>query len=88
MKVVILYKPISELATSVEAYAREFERQTGKSLELVDIESKEGIALAGVHDILRNPVLLALRDDHGLIEVWQDRDSWPTMSELSAYIKR
>lgn len=87
MKVVILYKPISELASSVEAYAREFERQTGRTLELIDFESKEGIALAGVHDILRQPTLLALREDHGLIEAWQDRDSWPTMSELSAYAK-
>lgn len=85
MKVVILYKPNSELASSVEAYAKEFERQTGRVITLMDFESKEGIALAGVHDILRQPVLLALRDDHGLIEAWPDRDSWPTAVELSTY---
>lgn len=87
MNVVILYKPISELASSVEAYAKEFERQTGSTITLMDIESKEGIALSGVHDILRQPVLLALREDHGLIEMWQERESWPTMSELSAYTR-
>ena len=86
MKVVILYKPISELASSVEAYAREFERETGRQLTLLNFESKEGIALAGVHDIVRQPVLLALRDSSELIEEWLDRDSWPTMSQLSAYI--
>lgn len=87
MKVLILYKPVSELATSVEAYAREFERETSHKLELMDIESKEGIALAEVHDILRNPVLLAIRDDHSLIELWPERDSWPTISELSVYVQ-
>lgn len=88
MKVVILYKPVSEFATSVEAYAHEFERETSHKLELLDIESKEGIALATVHDILRDPVVLAIRDDQSLIELWPERDSWPTVSELSAYIQR
>ncbi len=88
MKLLILYKPISELATSAEAYAREFERETGKSIELMDIESQAGIALAVVHDILRQPVLLVLRDDHSLIESWPERNSWPTISELGAYIPR
>lgn len=86
MKIMILYKPVSEFASSVEAYAREFERATNNKIELVDFESHEGIALAGVHDIVRQPVLLALRDSSELIEEWLDRDSWPTMSQLSAYI--
>ncbi len=85
MKIVILYKPISELAYSSESYAREFERQTGSTITLVDSESKEGIELAGVHDIVRQPVLLVLREDHSLVEIWQERASWPTISELSAY---
>jgi hypothetical protein len=88
MKVVILYKPISELASSVEAYAREFERETSHKLELIDVESKEGITLAEVHDVVRNPVMLALRDDHSLIEIWPERESWPTFSELSAYVEK
>lgn len=85
MKLIILYKPISELARSSESYAQEFERQTGKPITLIDSESKEGLELAGVHDILRQPVLLVLRDDHSLVEMWQERTSWPTLSELSAY---
>ena len=88
MKVVILYKPVSEFATSVEAYAHEFERETSHKLELLDIESKEGIALATVHDILRDPVVLAIRDQQSLIALWPERDSWPSVSELIAFIQR
>jgi hypothetical protein len=86
MKIVILYKPVSELASSVESYAKEFERETGQSINLLNSESHEGIALAGVHDIVRQPVLLVLQDNSELVEVWQERDSWPTMSQLSAYL--
>ncbi len=85
MKVLILYKPISELASSVEAYAREFSRQTSKQLELVDIESVRGVTLAKLYDILQQPVIVAVQENGSLIDMWPERDSWPTVSELSAY---
>ena len=85
MKILILYKPVSELASSVEAYAREFSRQTSKQLELVDIESVRGVTLAKLYDILQQPVIVAVQDNGALVDMWLERDSWPTVSELSAY---
>lgn len=85
MKVLIFYKPVSELASSVESYVREFERQTGRKLELIDIESKDGITKAGLYDIVQQPAIVALQDDGSLVNTWLERDKWPTISELSAY---
>ncbi len=85
MKALILYKPISETATSVEEYAHSFKQQTARTLELIDIESKEGIALQELHDLVQYPVIIAVREDGSLVEIWPDRDSWPTVSELSFY---
>lgn len=85
MKAVILYKPKSETETSVHDYVRDFERQTGKSITLLDCESVEGVEKAKAYDILRFPAVVALRDDGSFVEAWVDREKWPTISELSYY---
>lgn len=85
MKILILYKPVSELASSVEAYSREFTRQTSKQIELIDIESVRGVTLANLYDILQQPVIVAVQDNGALVDMWLERDSWPTINELSAY---
>lgn len=85
MKAVILYKPNTELETSVNEYVREFARETGRSIALVDNDSIQGIEIAGLYDIMRTPAILVFRDDGSLIESWIERDKWPTISELSYY---
>lgn len=85
MKVVILYKPGSEHDSPVEAYVREFERRTSKKLELINVESREGISSAGVYDIVQFPAMVAVRDSGELIESWPEFEKWPTMNELTYY---
>ncbi len=85
MKTVILYKPNTESESSVLQYVHEFERQTGKKIELIDAESIEGTQKAAIYDAVQFPVIVALRDDGSLIEAWPERDKWPTVSELSFY---
>lgn len=85
MKVVILYKPNSETARSVQEYVREFTRQTGRTIELIDAESVKGVELAKVHDIMQFPAILVFKDDGSYISSWVERESWPTVSELSYY---
>jgi len=85
MKAVILYKPNTELDTSVNQYVREFARETGRSIALVDSDSVQGIEIAKMYDILRTPAIVVFRDDGSLIQSWLERDKWPTVSELSFY---
>lgn len=84
---VILYKPNSEHDTKVQNYVRGFQQVTGKSLSLLDADSREGVDLARLHDIVQFPAIVASEDDGSFIESWPDMDKWPTASELSYYAK-
>lgn len=85
MKVTILYRPNTETESQVQAYARDFEHQTNKKLTLLDAESKEGIAFAGLYDVLQTPAIIAQEDDGHFLNSWTELDKWPTISELSFY---
>lgn len=85
MKAVILYKQNTERERSVHEYVREFTRETGRTIELIDAETVQGIETAKLYDIMQFPAILVFKDDGEYIRSWLDRDSWPTVSELSFY---
>jgi len=85
MKAVILYQPSTETERSVQEYVREFARQTGKSIGLVDSDSVEGEQMKTHYDVLQFPAIIVCRDDGSYVESWDERDKWPTVSELSYY---
>lgn len=85
MKVIILHKPNSETDTQLQGYLRDFEQRTGKQIELVDAETKEGIDLAQIYDILQFPAILAREYTGEFVQSWSEIDKWPTISELSYY---
>jgi hypothetical protein len=85
MKVVALYHPNSEGARIVEEYARDFEHQRGKKIELTSLETREGVALASLYDITRFPALVALRETGEMLAMWQG-EQLPLMNEVAAYL--
>ena len=52
MRAVVVYKPNSEHARTVEDYLRDFTRQTGKQLETIDPETRDGADLCPTYYIL------------------------------------
>jgi hypothetical protein len=85
MKLVILYRPASEHATAVQTFLRDFKYQHGSSkVELVDADTREGIATASLYDLMNLPAILALRDDGSALQVWQG-EMLPLMDEVAAY---
>lgn len=85
MKVVILYRPNSEQGRKVEDFARDFSRvNLNRKLELVNIDTRDGMATATLYDVMRNPAVLALTDDGQLLKDWQG-ESLPLMNEISYY---
>lgn len=84
MKACMVYKDLSDHGRAVTDFLRDFERQTGKTLEIVDPETREGAAFCQTYDVVEYPTIIAL-DDNGVIQnVWRGV-SFPTMSELSYY---
>jgi hypothetical protein len=84
MKVVILYRPDSEFARSVEEYAHDIERQQAIKPELISVETREGANLASLYDIVQYPTILALRNTGELLQFWSG-EQLPLMNEVSAY---
>ncbi len=85
MKASILYRPDSEFARMVEEYARDFKRNKGFDLELVDLNTRDGASIATLYDIVRYPAIVVVRDDGGVVKDWQG-EQLPLMSELAGFL--
>lgn len=68
-------------------YATDFERQRGKTIELMSLDSVEGAEKANLYGIMQYPALLALRDDGQLMRDWQG-ERFPLMDEVAAYFNQ
>jgi len=85
MKVLVLYRPESEHARIIEMFIRDLEHQhDGARLEVVNIDSRDGIATASLYDIMDYPGILALTDDGQVLKMWQGREM-PRIQEVSYY---
>lgn len=84
MKTYIVYKEESDHARAVIDFMRDFERQTGKKLEVVNPENRDGAGFCETYDVVEYPSLVAV-DDNGVMQnVWRGT-TFPTISELSYY---
>lgn len=84
MKVIVIYRSESEHGSTVEDYLRDFHRQTGRELETIDPDTKEGIDMVRTYDIVEYPSIMALSDDGHLQNFWRGLPL-PTISEVSYY---
>lgn len=85
MKTVVVYKSDSEHGRIVEEFLRDFTKQTGKQLEVVDPESRAGASFCQTYDIVEYPSLIALDDRSQMIQLWKGQPL-PRMSEVSYYV--
>ncbi len=84
MKTVVVYKDNSEHARPVLDFLRDFTRQTGKTLETIDPDTRDGSAYCQAHDIMLYPSLVATDDAGKHLQVWAGLPL-PTISEVSYY---
>lgn len=82
---VVLYRPNSEHSSAVEQYAREFQRRTGRALELMNVDNKEAIRLVELYDAVRYPAILAIGNDGHLLNMWLG-DQLPLIDTVNGYL--
>lgn len=82
---IVVYKQESDYARTVADWLRDFQRQTGKAIEEVDPDSREGASLCRAYDIVEYPTLLALDSESRLQNMWRGT-MLPTISEVSYYV--
>lgn len=84
MKVLVFYRDLSDHGRTVNDYLRDFYRQTGRQLETLDPDTREGERMCRTYDIVEYPTLVAL-DDRGIVQnLWRGLPL-PTISEVSYY---
>lgn len=84
MKTFVVYKSESDHARDVLTFLGDFTRQTGRTLETVDPDSREGASLCRTYDIVEYPSIIAIDDNGALQNIWKGRPL-PTVSEVSYY---
>jgi len=84
-KITILYHPDSSQDTLVNDYLRDYRASTGKELNLLSLETKEGDWLAQSVDATQYPAIIVSSDDgSSVIKMWQG-EPLPLISEVSYY---
>lgn len=85
MKVVVIYRPVSEYARQVEEYVHDFKQAYQDiHLDLLDIDSREGWSTASLYDVTRYPAILVLSGDGSLLKSWEGIE-FPLMNEIVGY---
>lgn len=86
MRTFVVYKVESDHARVVIDYLRDFKRQTGRDLETIDPDTRDGSALCRTYDIVEYPTIVALDDNGVLQNMWRGQPL-PTISEVSYYVR-
>ncbi len=84
MKTVVVFKDNSEHARAVIDFLRDFKSQTGKDLETIDPDTKDGAAFCQMHDIVEYPTLLATDNEGHQLQMWRGLPL-PRITEVSYY---
>ena len=87
MRTFVVYKDQSDHARAVTDFLRDFERQTGHKLDVVDPESRDGVMTCESYDIIEYPTVIAVDDNGVLQNMWRGLPM-PTISEVSYYAQQ
>lgn len=82
----MVYRPNSEHARMVDDFLRDLERMSpGQNrIEAVNVDTREGIAIATLYDVMQYPKVMVTSDDGRVVRDW-DAGSMPLLSDVSYY---
>ncbi|MDB5164402.1 MAG: hypothetical protein JWL89_28 [Candidatus Saccharibacteria bacterium] len=87
MKVLVLYRPNSEHGRLIEEFIHDYQsRHVSGRLEVLSIDTRDGMATATLYDVMQYPAILVLQDDGFLHKSWMG-DSIPLLDEVAAYAR-
>ena len=82
----LFYRPNSEHERTVEEYAHDFTRHTGKELPLVDVNTRDGAYQAELYGVMRFPSIVAVDSEGKMLQAWSG-DLLPRFDEVSFYVE-
>jgi thiol-disulfide isomerase/thioredoxin len=87
MKVLVFYRPNSEHARKIEEFLHDLQHQHDVdqgSLKVLDVDSREGISLAAIYDIVDSPAIVVTDNTGGYVQSWVGSEL-PLMRDVAAY---
>jgi len=87
MKLLVLYRPNSEYSRGIETFIHDFKRRhetPAERMEVINVDSREGVAMSSLYDIMQQPALMVLADDGSLVKYWEG-NQLPLMDEVAGY---
>lgn len=82
----IFYRDLSEYGQTVREFLRDFKSQTGKDIPTMNPDTREGIALCELYDIMEYPSVVAIDNSGQLLNTWSGLPL-PRISEVSYYVE-
>ncbi len=87
MRVVVIAKPETDYARTIEEFLNNFVRQTGRTLELLNPDEPDGERFTRAYDIVEYPTIIAISADGQVQNMWSGA-ALPTIDEVSYYAQQ
>ena len=86
MKTLVLYRLHSDHGRDVEGFIEDL-KKSGASIkvEVMNVDTREGMSTASLYDVTRYPAIMVLRDDGILQKLWEGVPL-PMINEVEAYL--
>lgn len=84
MKTYIVYKDFSDHSRAVREYVHDFNKQTGRDIDLINPESADGESFCSAYGVVEYPTVVAVADDGQMQRMWVGLPL-PTIMEISYY---
>lgn len=85
MRLLVLYRPNSEHGRRIEEFVHDYQsRHRGDRLEVLNVDTRDGSAMATLYDVMQYPAILILQTDGYVQKIWQG-EALPLMDEVASY---
>lgn len=82
MRVVCVWREGEDYSRTVEEWLREFERRTGREVESMSPDGREGVDFCRAYDVVEYPTILALGENGEVLSMWRGKQM-PLFDEVS-----
>lgn len=81
MRVVCVWREGEDYSRTVEEWLTEFERRTGREIESISPDGREGVQFCSTYDVVEYPTILALDDSGAVLAEWRG-EQMPLFDEV------
>lgn len=82
MRVVCVRRENEDYSRMVDEWVIEFERRTGKEIELISPDGRAGEDFCRAYDVVEYPTIMALGNDGAVLAIWRG-EMLPTFDEVN-----